>query len=481
MTTSPHQGSINLTLEKITKDFDYLTFVIKQKESVYSLLPSSISEKQMLCTDLLEIVSEDTLEYNALISSIAKKTAKKILLSEQISKQENTESCYPVLTLIRNLENEILTEELNSDVLQQSISVQTAEQITLLENINIEIIEYQDLEPEIIILKERLELLSQEISSIDATRVISDTKISKIDNADSVYISSPDTKEESKQNITLTLSDQERPLDQVIPSTYADVDLKTQLVIHKKAGNKQIIDAELVEITSKNAIIKTTTSLRTHIKISLKLLFHSNTGNIEIPGKIISNTDRKTYCIRFKEHQNEAVVSLLSQLLEDIVYSNQSETLETSSPLSAKNISIEEELTKQESLFLSSFSDDLEDDLQLDLDDLENNRRRTIRYVRDDIAAHLIVYKLIGKSKPINVELLDVSSKGALINAPGTKFGINTKVDLELIFKSDSRPFTITGTIVRKTEDMNVGIKFSSYQNDLGDHLLDTHTDLVFR
>ncbi len=478
MTRLPHQSSINFTLEKITKDFDDLAFVIKQKESVYSLLPSSISEKQLLCTDLLEILSEDTLEYNSLNSSITKKTAKKNLLSEQISKQENTESCYPVLTLIRNLENEILTEEINCDVLQQSISVQSAEHITLLENINIETTEYQDLEPEIIILRESLELLSQEISSIKATPIISDTKISKINNTDSVNISSPDTKGESKQDITINLSDQEIPLDQVTPSSYADVALKTQLVIQKKSGNKQVIDVELVEIHSKSAIIKTTASLRTHIKISLKLIFQSDTGNLEIPGKIISNTDRKTYSIRFRKHQNEAVVSLLSHLLEDIVSTNQSESL--ASP-SAKFISIEEELTKQESLFLSSFSDELEDDLNLDLDELENNRRRTIRYVRDDIDAQLTVYKLIGKSKPINVELLDVSSKGALINAPSTTFRINSKVDLELIFKSDSRPFTIPGTIVRKTVDMNFGIKFSSYQNNLGDHLLDTHTDLVFR
>jgi len=113
-------------------------------------------------------------------------------------------------------------------------------------------------------------------------------------------------------------------------------------------------------------------------------------------------------------------------------------------------------------------------------DDAQRNRRIAIRYVRSDITANIIKKGFL-KSTKIRVKLLDISSKGALISGPN-RLTINNKVKLQLIFQ-DGKKFTIPATIVHKqnSSKKQYGLKFVTMDNDLGEHLLLTQSDLIFR
>lgn len=128
---------------------------------------------------------------------------------------------------------------------------------------------------------------------------------------------------------------------------------------------------------------------------------------------------------------------------------------------------------------------DIEDEFRFGEDfneEIPVNNRTTTRYVRTDIKTKLIVYRLLGASKPFDIELLDVSSKGAFIKT-STKLRKNARITLKFNFQLDARRFAIAGKVVRKATDIGggYGIKFSSSQDEFADHLLNTQTSLVFK
>jgi hypothetical protein len=116
-----------------------------------------------------------------------------------------------------------------------------------------------------------------------------------------------------------------------------------------------------------------------------------------------------------------------------------------------------------------------------------NNQRKTIRYIRDDISAFINRSDIFGGynsfsySYSIEVKLLDISSKGALISS-SKKITLNKKVNLILIFGCNKK-FEISSKIVRKGSYAQkiYGLKFSHSRHDLGDYLLETQTELVFQ
>ena len=127
--------------------------------------------------------------------------------------------------------------------------------------------------------------------------------------------------------------------------------------------------------------------------------------------------------------------------------------------------------------------DALEDEFNFDVisdEEIPSNRRKTTRYIRSDIKTKLILHKFFGVTRPFDVDLLDISSKGAMIKT-SAKISKNTKITLKFNFQLDARRFTIAGRIIRKTPDACYGIKFSKYQNEFADHLLSTQTNLVFK
>ena len=114
-------------------------------------------------------------------------------------------------------------------------------------------------------------------------------------------------------------------------------------------------------------------------------------------------------------------------------------------------------------------------------DDLETNRRITVRYVREDIKASLSNVKIHFFGAPLNIQLLDLSTKGALV-ASDRKIRKNKKLTLILEFE-DSRTFEIEARIVRLDAFIpnTYGIKFNKYNDALGDYILKTQTNLVFK
>ncbi|MGJ0491244.1 PilZ domain-containing protein [Methylobacter sp.] len=111
---------------------------------------------------------------------------------------------------------------------------------------------------------------------------------------------------------------------------------------------------------------------------------------------------------------------------------------------------------------------------------MDNNRVAT-RYIRKDITVILSKNSLLNFAREIPVDLIDISSKGVLIRSH-KKLNIRDKITLKLKFDR-GKTFKIEGTVVRKSTLSNIryGIKFNRYNDELGDYLLETQKELIFR
>lgn len=118
-------------------------------------------------------------------------------------------------------------------------------------------------------------------------------------------------------------------------------------------------------------------------------------------------------------------------------------------------------------------------------DSYPDNRRKSTRYVRNDIGVTVRKVKIFNFSFitdwGVSVKLFDISSRGALISSP-MRLTVNKKIHLIIRF-SDFTEFEVAGTIVRKSpgNDYIYGVKFDHINNDLADHLISTQRKLVFR
>lgn len=109
-----------------------------------------------------------------------------------------------------------------------------------------------------------------------------------------------------------------------------------------------------------------------------------------------------------------------------------------------------------------------------------NNQRIAIRYVRTDIRAAIIFTSFLIFTKRRPVKLLDIGCKGVAIESK-KKLPLKKKVMLKLLFP-DKKLFTIPATIVRQSDNkQHYGLKFDKYNNELGDYLLFTQKDLIFK
>ncbi len=123
-----------------------------------------------------------------------------------------------------------------------------------------------------------------------------------------------------------------------------------------------------------------------------------------------------------------------------------------------------------------------QDLFELDLSEpLENNNRKAVRYVRQDISALLLTKSLFGSTKNNLVQLIDISSRGALI-ACSNKLTVKNKVNLQLVFK-DGKKFLIPATVIHINGlgQKQYGLKFDNFNHELGDYLLSSQSDLVFK
>jgi len=111
----------------------------------------------------------------------------------------------------------------------------------------------------------------------------------------------------------------------------------------------------------------------------------------------------------------------------------------------------------------------------------KKNMRMATRFIHDDISASIKTSGLLSAGKEIPVDLIDISSKGVLISTE-QRFAINKKVILTLRFKSN-KVFVIKAMMIRYFSSLHhqYGIKFNSYNNELGDYLLETQEKLRFK
>ena len=115
-------------------------------------------------------------------------------------------------------------------------------------------------------------------------------------------------------------------------------------------------------------------------------------------------------------------------------------------------------------------------------EELPVNHRCAIRYIRTDITASLSIYSLLGSTKNIPIKLIDISSKGVAIECE-KKLTKKKKIVLELVFK-DKKKFTIDVIIIHQKKSHNktqYGLKFAHFNNELGDYILASQQDLVFK
>jgi hypothetical protein len=112
---------------------------------------------------------------------------------------------------------------------------------------------------------------------------------------------------------------------------------------------------------------------------------------------------------------------------------------------------------------------------------LHSNRRKSVRYVRNDIQTTLSIRNFLGLRTSIDVKLLDISSRGVNISVP-KRLKIGKPVHLIFRFQ-DGLEFKINAFIRNSciTSGYQYGIQFEKQENNLADHLLKTQVDLVFK
>jgi hypothetical protein len=113
--------------------------------------------------------------------------------------------------------------------------------------------------------------------------------------------------------------------------------------------------------------------------------------------------------------------------------------------------------------------------------EVSDNRRVAVRYLRDDIILILKQYSLLKWQILAQSKLLDISSKGAYI-CSSTRLDINKKIMLVFAFK-DGKQFQTKGTIIHNhpKNTFCYGVVFKKMEHDLGDHLIESQEQLIFK
>ena len=115
-----------------------------------------------------------------------------------------------------------------------------------------------------------------------------------------------------------------------------------------------------------------------------------------------------------------------------------------------------------------------------------DHKRKSVRYIRDDIKASIKENSLFSNKPPIEITLHDISTHGALISPPKTlKLKAHQKILLILEF-TDGKIFSIEVTVIhskkvvhhKNTLTKEFGLKFARRNNELGEYLVKTQTDL---
>lgn len=126
---------------------------------------------------------------------------------------------------------------------------------------------------------------------------------------------------------------------------------------------------------------------------------------------------------------------------------------------------------------MDTIGPEFDPDTELTIEHLHTNKRSSIRYRRHDIRAVIKIHSLLyPRLQPVVIQ--NISSKGAAI-VSGKALKDNGKVTLYLLFSCGKR-FSIEALIVHAKAKPRYGLKFLANNNELGEFLLKTQTNLDF-
>jgi len=109
-----------------------------------------------------------------------------------------------------------------------------------------------------------------------------------------------------------------------------------------------------------------------------------------------------------------------------------------------------------------------------------NNKRIAVRYIGTDIIAALKLLGIFNSKKKYSIELIDISSKGVAIKSK-KNIAVGKNIVLYLAFK-DKTIFRIPAKIVYENKTkQQYGVKFDQINNKLGDFLVSSRQDLLFK
>lgn len=114
----------------------------------------------------------------------------------------------------------------------------------------------------------------------------------------------------------------------------------------------------------------------------------------------------------------------------------------------------------------------------IDENDLPENQRIAVRYIRDDISLTLQKDGLFKWGNTPEVKLIDISSKGVHVSSD---IEIKVKKKFILVFEfKDGKKFQTEGTVVynHPEKSLRYGIKFKKFEHELSDYLVETQKEL---
>lgn len=137
------------------------------------------------------------------------------------------------------------------------------------------------------------------------------------------------------------------------------------------------------------------------------------------------------------------------------------------------------------------FNDDFLDDFNFfDKSKRVIDRRAAVRYVRDDINVSIYSVLPISFSHNKTLKLVNINSRGMLLESRHSLTATTGKVFTFCLKFTTGREFKVKGKIVNQTILASIhyegikffyGIKFDHYNNELGEHLLETQSHLIIK
>ena len=105
------------------------------------------------------------------------------------------------------------------------------------------------------------------------------------------------------------------------------------------------------------------------------------------------------------------------------------------------------------------------------------NQRKAIRYTSSSKKATVTLKQLFRPIKYINIEVINISSKGARVYSK-YKFSMRTKIIFNLKIKG-SNTRKVPARVIRLYSNTEYGIAFDSIQHDLIDQIMKNETDFT--